>query len=61
MSNPKIQHFAPHEFLCNCGECDLTYDDMDADFLRTLEQARIKAGVLALMKRLYETTVEANA
>jgi len=45
MSNPAIQHFKPSEFLCQCGKCDLTYDAMDADFLRLLESARGEAGV----------------
>lgn len=42
---PKVRHFKPKEFLCRCGECSLTYQNMDATFVKLLEAARKRAGV----------------
>jgi uncharacterized protein YcbK (DUF882 family) len=36
----EIEYFTPGEFACHCGECDSTGDEMNMQFIRTLDQLR---------------------
>ena len=38
------KHFDSHEFDCRCGECDATGEQMNKQFIQTLEDMRSACG-----------------
>jgi uncharacterized protein YcbK (DUF882 family) len=39
-----IEHFTPAEFICRCGQCGSTGEEMDLNFVFALDQLRERFG-----------------